>query len=400
MLSSKENIDIHMTTQNKQDILSSRKGEPATEGCGNTSPSRSFLTKIRYKIWKHIDKRIIDTGIFRDIHPVRYKIWKHLGKKLHKKGVISEIPHHRVPFVCIMLCYNEQDYLAKAIASVMMQKTSFPYQLLILNNASTDNSLAIAKRFRRQYPEKIRIITHKTNKGWLLNTAFGYEQLRGYRYFCFLDADDYYTADDKFQKAFDFLEKHPDFTGYESNVMIDYGDHQEPFVPANEKNCDFSFADLGKKRIVFMHTSGAVFRNKVFNNGLPDRFAAILDSPFNQSFGADNFRFYSHLEKGRFHFENRIESVYNYKAGGLWGGSDKMRQDLYVLKSNYVFAEYFPNKNEYFIKKAIKLYNQMADGLKIPQTDTMTAEKIIAIEKAVSLITDDMGNEMTALHIS
>lgn len=89
-----------------------------------------------------------------------------------------------------MPSYNHERYLPQAISSVINQ--SYPnWELLIVDDASTDNSFEVASNFT---DARIKIFRHKENKGEAkaLNTAL--ENVSG-DFVCRLDSDDFYPAD-------------------------------------------------------------------------------------------------------------------------------------------------------------------------------------------------------------
>ncbi|HEY0891958.1 MAG TPA: glycosyltransferase, partial [Cellvibrio sp.] len=60
----------------------------------------------------------------------------------------------RAPLVSVlMLAYNHCDTLSQAIEGVVSQCCSFEFELLIGEDASTDNTLDVAIRYQKKYPE-------------------------------------------------------------------------------------------------------------------------------------------------------------------------------------------------------------------------------------------------------
>lgn len=108
----------------------------------------------------------------------------------------------------VMTTYNHARYLAEAIESVLMQRTSFGVELVIGEDRSTDNTRAIAKEYVERYPERIRLITSAENVGMRANYRRTIEAARG-RYIALLDGDDYFTDPDKLQLQVEMLERDP-----------------------------------------------------------------------------------------------------------------------------------------------------------------------------------------------
>ena len=96
--------------------------------------------------------------------------------------------------ICV---YNAEKYLYVALQSVLAQ-TYQTFYLLIVNDCSTDNSLAIAEDFFRKHPRQHEIISFSENKGIGYARHFA-ECHANTRYMMFLDADDclYPTAIEK-----------------------------------------------------------------------------------------------------------------------------------------------------------------------------------------------------------
>lgn len=108
----------------------------------------------------------------------------------------------------IMPCYNQEQYIQQAIESVLMQKTTFPFQLLISDDDSNDNTRVICSRYAENYPNKIKFISNKTNKGLLKNYKELFNLCVG-KYIAILEGDDYWTDENKLQKQIDFFDINP-----------------------------------------------------------------------------------------------------------------------------------------------------------------------------------------------
>ena len=109
------------------------------------------------------------------------------------------------------ITYNHEDYISEAIESFLAQKTNFKYEILIHDDASTDNTVEIIKQYERTYPEIIKPIYQKENKysrgikvgSFYLNRALG-------KYIAICEGDDYWVDPYKLQKQVDYMEAHPE----------------------------------------------------------------------------------------------------------------------------------------------------------------------------------------------
>ena len=67
-----------------------------------------------------------------------------------------------VSVLCIT--YNQKEYIAQTIESIVEQKTSFNYELIIHDDCSTDGTQEILRKLKAQYPQKIKLLLEEENK--------------------------------------------------------------------------------------------------------------------------------------------------------------------------------------------------------------------------------------------
>lgn len=113
-----------------------------------------------------------------------------------------------------MVTYNHEDFIEKAIESVMMQQTDFTYKLFIGEDFSTDMTRSICKRLKVKYPGKITLILNDQNLGGRENACNVYEACLASSapYIALIEGDDYWTDPEKLQKQIDFLEDNPSYS--------------------------------------------------------------------------------------------------------------------------------------------------------------------------------------------
>jgi glycosyltransferase involved in cell wall biosynthesis len=112
--------------------------------------------------------------------------------------------------VCI-ITYNHEKYIRQCLEGVLMQKTSFSFEIVIGEDCSTDNTRAVIREFEARYPGIIKAVYQEKNVGGARN---GYEfcfPLLTAKYIAICEGDDYWTDPDKLQKQVDFLEQNPEY---------------------------------------------------------------------------------------------------------------------------------------------------------------------------------------------
>ena len=106
----------------------------------------------------------------------------------------------------LMITYNHADYLAEAIEGVVSQRCEFPFELIIGEDASKDDTLKVALDYQRRYPEIIRVLHSATNVGMIANVNRVYARARG-EFTSVCEGDDFWCARDKLARQAEILKK-------------------------------------------------------------------------------------------------------------------------------------------------------------------------------------------------
>ena len=122
-----------------------------------------------------------------------------------------------VPLVSICcLSFNHAPFIRKCLDGFLMQETSFPVEILIHDDASTDGTDKIIREYAEKYPDRIFPLFEEENKyshGYKgkMDLAFNYSRARG-KYVATCEGDDYWTDPMKLQKQVAFMEAHPEYS--------------------------------------------------------------------------------------------------------------------------------------------------------------------------------------------
>lgn len=153
--------------------------------------------------------RLWDRNLFQVWHSSYYSNLVSLYAVIIKDGTIMEInarwpellslqPSSYYPFLfsVIIPIYNTEEYLEEAIESVINQTLSFEknIQLILVNNATTDNCGIICEKYRDQYPKNVIYIVLDKNVGPSGARNRGVKFATG-KYVHFLDSDDKWSPD-------------------------------------------------------------------------------------------------------------------------------------------------------------------------------------------------------------
>ena len=117
------------------------------------------------------------------------------------------------PLVSIYcLTYNHEKYIRDCLDGLLMQKTDFPFEIIVHDDASTDGTQSIIREYETAHPQVIHTICQKENqrqKKVPMVKNFIFPKVRG-KYVAICEGDDYWTDAAKLQTQVELLEKHPE----------------------------------------------------------------------------------------------------------------------------------------------------------------------------------------------
>ena len=267
----------------------------------------------------------------------------------------------------IMSNYNQEDYISKAIDSVLCQKTNFDFQLIITDDNSTkDNSIEIIKSYESKYPEKIKVLYNKENGKYLKNILRA-KAITKTPYFCLLDADDYWTDEHFLQRAYDFLEKNNEYVIYYENVncLLPNND-TKPFIDKKIKSGSYSLGDYFDNKLPIVQTTGQFYRNIIFLKGIPEIINNAVGTFSERSFEGDFDRFIIHLKFGKAYYNNNICGIYRILPNaGIWTKLAPIEQHIIILQSYYDYNRYFEYEyQDFFINKMYQELSAIVENYK------------------------------------
>jgi glycosyltransferase involved in cell wall biosynthesis len=244
----------------------------------------------------------------------------------------------------VMPSFNKEKYIKEAIFSVINQKTSVAYKLIIADDCSTDNTISIVEELRKEYPSKIILLKSKTNQMLFKNIFRVYEKLDS-KYFCVLDADDFWTDNLFVQKSINFLERHEDYSIFFSNSykLLPNGE-KSLWIESDLPYLDFCFENLLSRKFIAGTTGVCVFRNIAFTKENLTKMREKIDTVSENSFRGDSFRTFSHLHFGKARFANEICGTYRITEEGLWQGTGSFNHSV-------IHAQFYLDMFEYFDEK-------------------------------------------------
>lgn len=122
----------------------------------------------------------------------------------------------------IIITYNHEKYIRDAIEGCLEQKTDFPYEVIIHDDASTDGTTEIVREYTSKHPDIIRPIIQIENQYSIYKkiTPLVVPYARG-KYIAFCEGDDYWCEPQKLQKQVSIMENDPEISMCFANVFIE-----------------------------------------------------------------------------------------------------------------------------------------------------------------------------------
>jgi glycosyltransferase involved in cell wall biosynthesis len=153
-----------------------------------------------------------------------------------------------------VMSYNQERYIRHTLDCILAQQCSYPFEIVIGDDGSKDNSRRIIGEYQQKYPGMIKLLPEAPNKGILRNYADIVKACSG-KYITFCHCDDFWHDPLKLEKQVGFLEQNPEyeFVHTDANVYIENLDRTIP-----------AFNSLHQKYIPDGDVFESFFTNKFF----------------------------------------------------------------------------------------------------------------------------------------
>ena len=226
---------------------------------------------------------------------------------------------------CI-ISYNQQDYIAAAIEGALSQELIVPYEIVISDDYSTDNTPQIIAEFAKKDP-RIRVLKHAKNVGMLRNWLQSINACKG-SYVALCEGDDFWTDNQKLAKQLAVLQNNPSFSSCFTDASLNAEKtvhlRFNSYLLENDVDLDqsqFSLTDLSKGN--FIPTCTIMFRKEGDLN-LPKEY---FSSPY-----ADWFVHIYNALAGDFVLIPEQTASYRLQNAGVFGQIPQLERDRYKLK--------------------------------------------------------------------
>lgn len=248
---------------------------------------------------------------------------------------------NKIKLTVLCITYNQVNFIRDCLDGFVMQKTNFPFEVVIHDDASTDGTADVIREYAKKYPDIIKPILQTENqwqKGVSIGPTHTWPKIKG-EYVAMCEGDDYWTDPHKLQKQVDFLDAHPDYTVCFHPVHVVWDDKRMPdyFFPTKKyrfNKTTLELSDLLKHN--FIQTNSVVYR---WRKDCIDIYPwGILPG--------DWYIHLLHAQVGKIGFIPDVMAVYRRNAGGVWTGA--FQNDDWFIKCTIPVLKFYKSAMEQF----------------------------------------------------
>ena len=205
------------------------------------------------------------------------------------------------------ITYNHENYIAQALDGFLMQKTNFPFEVIVHDDASPDRTAGIVREYEKKYPAIIKAIYQTENQYSKRDGTIARimnEACKG-KYIALCEGDDYWIDENKLQMQVDFLEKNPEYgMCFHNALKYDYTNNRKFMF--NDEN----FKELTLKNLILewhIPTASIVLLREVMDKKMPAK------GEYPQG---DILFHLAGFDFGKIYYFPQIMSVYRYNVVG------------------------------------------------------------------------------------
>lgn len=240
--------------------------------------------------------------------------------------------------------FNHEPFLRQCLDGFVMQQTTFPFEAIVHDDASTDGSAAIIREYAEKYPNIIKPIYETENQYCkhdgsltrIMDDAIHPDS----KYIAYCEGDDYWTDPHKLQIQVDFLESHRDYY-MTCHAYVIYEENTHKFI--SRKFLDNKQLCIFKDNVYCTPTLNDFFFSAWFVKTLSlvrrrERFVSD-DILGRYKHAYDYINFYYMMKKGKCALFKDVMGVYRRHNGGVFSGRDDLEWEKTWLLNNQILYQ-------------------------------------------------------------
>jgi glycosyltransferase involved in cell wall biosynthesis len=222
----------------------------------------------------------------------------------------------------LITTYNHAKYIACAINSVLMQQCPFNYEIVVIDDCSTDGTTEILVEYQKRFPDKIRLLLNEKNE--CNNTQWiNAMQSSTAEYIAYLDGDDCWISADKLVKQVCFLDDQLECAICFHNVVVFAENGLETPYLHNDPAIQKKYSNL----------SDLLHANFIAGCAPMVRRALLTEFPewFHTAIWGDWPLYILYAQQGSIGFIDEVMGAYRLHPEGFWNRLGKKQQITEVI---------------------------------------------------------------------
>lgn len=258
----------------------------------------------------------------------------------------------------LVITYNHEKYLKKALRSIYMQRFKYNYEIVICDDCSTDKTVEVAELYRNVFGNKMKIFKNERNIGITKNYQNAFSKCTG-DFIAVLEGDDYWIDPLKIQTQMDFLLTHPSYSMVFGKIMAILPDNR--VLPVQDKPEDiyyrvFSTADIVRDNPI-QNFSGCMYNGSVMRSIDPSLYnLTVYDWMINIVVSM----------YGPVGYIPRAMTMHPMLSSGAWSGYSELERLQFVFGLIESYDSYLNHRfaNEFLHRRALIYYrmNEILSG--------------------------------------
>jgi glycosyltransferase involved in cell wall biosynthesis len=254
-------------------------------------------------------------------------------------------PEGTIPIVTTRtMTFMHESFIRDCIEGILMQKTTFPVQVLIHDDASTDGTAAIVREYELQYPQLIKAYYQKENSFTKPDKRARRAEFRSWsrgKYIALCEGDDYWTDPLKLQKQVEFLEANEEYVMCYHDVKVI--DENGILLMESQLHTEAK-RDASKEDLIYggfwAKTLTLCFRNVYNDMNYPKEMKFVLNG--------DTFliSLLGNFGKGKWMGDEIKPGVYRIHSGGIWSTKNKIEKMFDHVNTFLWISRYYNRINE------------------------------------------------------
>ena len=222
------------------------------------------------------------------------------------------------PLVSICcITYNHEPYIRDCLEGFVMQRTDFPFEVLIHDDASTDRTADIIREYGAKYPDIIKAVCQTENqysKG--VNVGIRTLDRAQGKYIAFCEGDDFWCDPQKLQMQFDFLESHPDYSAcFCGQYVLNEFEHR--ITPMGFPSADFPTDMREAQRVILSGQHPFCTAANFFRTSAWKDFRSAFEEDTKNAPMGDRQLFFHLAGAGKIEYIRRRMVVYRRHGGSV-----------------------------------------------------------------------------------